>query len=458
MNDPFHIVIVEDEPLSGKVIFDTLKKLGYDPVHFTRAEEAWLHIRSQTTDLVILDIRLPGMSGEELFARIRSQNPGIAVIFMTAYSSVEKAVQLLRDGAYTYLTKPIEMDALLHAVMQVRDKRTLEAENRRLTEKLQEKFSFGSFVFGSEKMQQVMSLVTRAAQSNSTILISGESGTGKEVIASIVHHASGRSAKPMIKVNLAALPSTLIEAELFGAMKGAYTGAGETRIGKFEEADGGALFLDEIGELPLETQVKLLRVIQEREIVRLGSNKTIPVDIRLVTATNRDLAVMVKEKRFREDLYFRLNVINIELPPLRERRDEIRLLTDLFVRKYSQREKKTVLRVSREAMDALSQYDYPGNIRELENIIERAVVLTRDETLMRQDLPLHLTRIDEKEATEPWETSTLPLAQRLEQIEKRIIESSLLKNRFHQSKTAEELGISESGLRYKMQTLGIERK
>jgi two-component system NtrC family response regulator len=458
MNESYHILIVEDEPLAGKVILDTLTRLGYDAVHFTRAEEALVHFNSHATDLVILDIRLPGMSGEELFSRIHAQNPGVPVIFMTAYSSVEKAVQLLRAGAFTYLTKPIEMDGLLHAVRQAWERATLESENRRLTESLREKFSFGHFVFASDRMQQVMSLVTRAADSSSTILISGESGTGKEVIANILHHASARSARPLVKVNLAALPATLIEAELFGAMKGAYTGAGETRIGKFEEADGGTLFLDEIGELPPETQVKLLRVIQERELVRLGSNKPITIDIRLITATNRDLAALVREKKFREDLFFRLNVINIELPPLRQRRDEIRQLTDLFIRKYAQREKKSILRISREAQDLLIKYDYPGNIRELENIIERAVVLTRETTLTSRDLPVHLIQTSERDALEPWETSPLPLAERLEQMEKRIIAATLEKNRFHQSKTALELGISESGLRYKMQSLGLERK
>ena len=458
MADSFHILIVEDETLPGKVIHDLLRKEGYEVSLFTSGEEAWVHFRSHKVDLAVLDYRLPGISGEELFERIRELNPTTPVIFMTAYSSVEKAVHLLKLGAYTYLNKPVEMDELLHAIRQALEKVTLISENRRLAEDLKERFSFGSYVFSSERMQQVMNLTMRAAGSMSTVLISGESGTGKEVVASILHHYSNRHEKPFMKVNLAALPASLIEAELFGAMKGSYTGSLDTRIGKFEECDGGTLFLDEIGELPMEIQVKLLRVIQEREITRLGSNKAIKIDIRLITATNRDLAQMVQDKQFREDLYFRLNVINIDLPPLRQRREEITLLTDLFIKKFSQRENKPIRGLSPDARDILIKYDYPGNIRELENIIERGVVLCRSDILTGADLPIHMKSVSEKSIGDDLLDSPLPLAQRLSQIERIIIERTLEKNHFHQSKSALALGISESGLRYKMQALGIERK
>lgn len=460
MKDKFHIMIVEDEKLAGKVIHENLKGQGYDGSLFENAEEALLHFKANPVDLVLLDYKLPGMSGEELFEKIKAINPITPVIFMTAYSSVEKAVKLLKMGAYTYLNKPIEIDELSHNIRRALEKISLEEENRRLMEGLKEKFSFENYVFNSEKMQEVMSLVLRSADSAANILLTGESGTGKEVIANIVHLYSRRKNNPFVKVNLSALPETLIEAELFGAVKGAYTGSVGTRTGKFEEAHSGTIFLDEIGELPPEIQVKLLRTLQEREITKLGSNTTVNVDIRLITATNKDLSEQVKEKKFREDLFFRLNVIQIHLPPLRERKEDIKLLIDLFIKKFSRREGKGIRTISKDALNTLVKYDYPGNIRELENIVERAVVLARGDVLTREDLPVFIDNPAESEmdiiAGDTADRS-LPLPERLSIIEKNIITRTLRKHHFNQSKAAEELGISESGIRYKIQSLKIKK-
>ena len=448
-------MIVEDEKVAGKVIRSNLQENGYNCTLFETGEEALLHFRENPVDLALLDYKLPGMSGEELFAKITEINPLTPVIFMTAYSSVEKAVRLLKMGAYTYLNKPIEMDELLHNIEQALEKVTLIEENLRLQQDLKDKFSFENYVFNSSRMQEAMNIVMRSADSSANILLTGESGTGKEVIANIIHYYSRRKDQKLVKINLSSLPETLVEVELFGAEKGAYTGSLGTRTGKFEEADRGTIFLDEIGELAPELQVKLLRTIQEREIVRLGSNTPTKVDIRLVTATNRDLQQLVKENKFREDLFFRLNVINIHLPPLRDRREDITLLVDLFIKKFNDREDKAITSISKDALNALVKYDYPGNIRELQNIIERAVVLARSQALTLKDLPVFINEERENGTDGPAADASLPLPERLKIIEKTIINRTLKKHNYNQSKAAEELGISESGLRYKIQSLDI---
>jgi DNA-binding NtrC family response regulator len=457
--DTYTILIVEDEKVAGKVLHDHLGKKGYEVKLVENGEEALLYFRRQPVDLVLLDYKLPGISGEECFSKMKEINPTTPVIFMTAYSSVEKAVRLLKMGAYTYLTKPLEMDELFHNIDNALERVTLIRENQRLHQDLQQKFSVGKYIFNSENMQQVLNLVSRAADSEANILITGESGTGKEVIANIIHHASSRKNNALVKVSLSALPPTLIEAELFGAVKGAYTGAGQTRHGKFEEAQEGTIFLDEIGELPPELQVKLLRVIQEREITKLGSNTPVKIDIRLITATNRDLEQLVREKAFREDLFFRLNVINIQLPPLRERKEDIPLLVDLFIKKINRRESKQVQSISREALNLLMRYRYPGNLRELENIIERSVVLARDDVLTVKDLPVFLDRQGETAADydDIVKDASLSLPERLAIIEKNIIRHTLRKHHHNQTRAAQELGISESGLRYKIQSLHIPK-
>jgi two-component system NtrC family response regulator len=458
MSDKFNILVVEDDTAAGKVICFELKAKGYNPSRFENAEEALLFFRQNSVDLALVDYTLPGMNGEEFFLKIKEINPVTPVIFLTALQSVDKAVQLLKMGAYTYLTKPLKMEELHHNIKNALEKITLVKENRQLQEKLRETFTFKNYVFNSRKMQEILHMVMRVAESNSNVLITGESGTGKDVVANIIHYCSGRKGYNLVKVNLASLPTTLIEAELFGAMKGAYTGAVANRPGKFEDADKGTLFLDEIGELAPDIQVKLLRVIQDRELTRLGSNKSIKVDIRLITATNKNLQELVKEKKFREDLFYRLNVINIELPPLRERKEDIPLLIDLFIKKFNEKEKKQIKTLSKDALNALMKYRFPGNIRELENIIERALVLARGEVLCTDDLPVFILSTEITDSDALYEDTSLSLPDKLNAIEKNILEKTLEKHNYHQSNAARELGISEARLRYKIRTLGIGKK
>jgi len=457
MDSGYNIIIVEDDKAAGKVIALQLKEQGYNPYHFERAEEALLFFQQNTVDLVLLDYKLPGMSGEELFIKIKEINPMVPVIFMTVLQSVDNAVRLLKMGAFTYLSKPLRMEELLHNITNALEKAALVKENRQLQDSLRKTFSFKNYVFNSEKMQPIIDIVMRAANSNSSILITGESGTGKDVIANIIHHLSKRKNKKLIKVNLAAIPETLIEAELFGAVKGAYTGSIENRKGRFEEAREGTIFLDEIGELSQTIQVKLLRVIQDREITRLGSNKPIKIDIRLITATNKDLLQLVKEEKFREDLYYRLNVININLPPLRERKKDIPYLIDLFIKKYNQREGKQVKGISREALSTMMKYPFPGNIRELENIIERSLVLTQSDILVTDDLPVFVRSREDIYFDAIMDDNNLSLPEKLNIIEKSMLEKILKKHHYHQTRAARELGISEARLRYKLRTYKIER-
>jgi DNA-binding NtrC family response regulator len=458
MAEKFNIMVVEDDTAAGKIISFELKANGYNSRCFGNAEEALLFFRQHPVDLVLVDYTLPGMNGEEFFHEIRELNPLIPVIFITALQSVGKAVQLLKLGAYTYLTKPLKMDELLHNIKNALEKITLVKENQDLQEKLKKTFSFKNYVFNSEKMQKILRLVMRVADANSNVLITGESGTGKDVIANIIHYCSKRSRQKLVKVNLASLPPTLIEAELFGAVKGAYTGAAANRTGKFEEADKGTLFLDEIGELSLDIQVKLLRVIQDHEITRLGSNKPIQVDIRLITATNKNLWELVKEKQFREDLYYRLNVIDIHLPPLRERKEDIPLLIDLFIKAFNQREGRKIMTLAKDTLNALMKYNFPGNIRELENIIERALVLSSGDTLDTNDLPVFVLCPGSSGSDLLSDKSSLSLPERLSAIEKEMVEKVLKKHNYHQTNAARELGISEARLRYKIRTLGVHKE
>lgn len=450
-------MIVEDEKIAGKIISENLKKKGFEVILFENGEEALLGFKQNPIDLILMDYKLPGISGEECFIKVKEINPFTPVIFMTAYSSVEKAVRLLKMGAYTYITKPIEMDELFHNIKNALEKITLQRENLRLQEDLKDKFSFENHIFDSPNMQEVINTVLRAAKSSANILISGESGTGKEVIANITHLYSQRKNNKFIKINLSAFPSTLIEAELFGAEKGAFTDSVQTRIGKFEDANNGTIFLDEIGELSPDLQVKLLRTIQEREITRLGSNTPIKIDLRLISASNQNLQELILKKQFREDLFFRLNVINIHLPPLRERKEDIKPMIDLFIKKYNKKEGKKITSISKDALYNLIKYNYPGNIRELENIIERAVILTRNDIIKTDDLPVFLNSKPEKYSDSTITDSLLTLAEKIKIIEKQIILDTMKKHQFNQTKAGKELGISESGLRYKLKLLNIKR-
>lgn len=457
-NIMYNIMVVEDDVSAGKVIEFELKSKGYACRRFENAEDGLVYFGQHAVDLVLVDYSLPGMNGEEFYRKALTLNPITPVIFMTALNSVEKAVELMKLGAFSYLTKPLDINQLHLTIKKALETVKLEEEARLLKEKLEDSEDESlDYVFDSSRMSSILRLVRRVAASHSNVLITGESGTGKDVIAQILHDCSTRKEQRMVKVNLSALPPTLVEAELFGAVKGAYTGSEKDRPGKFEEADKGTLFLDEIGELSLDIQVKLLRVIQDREVTRLGSNTPFKLDIRLITATNKDLRKQVEEGKFREDLFYRLNVIDIEMPPLRDRKEDIPQLIRLFIRRFNQRENKGVKNISREALDVIVKYPFPGNIRELENIIERAVVLTERDTICSEDLPMFILNSKHFDPVTMAGDSPLSLTERLNVVEKDILEKTLNKHNYHQSNAALELGISEGCLRYKMRMLDITR-
>jgi two-component system NtrC family response regulator len=452
--EEFRILVVDDEPSQREILRGFLAREGWTVDTAGSGTDALTTLRKQPFDLCLVDYRMSGMNGLELLKQVKTQTPEATVVIITAYGSINSAVEAMKLGAYDYLTKPIDLDELSHLIGKIQERQHLLTEIRELRERLIERFRFDQIVGESGKMQEVLSLVARIAPSDATVLIRGESGTGKELIAKAIHYNSPRRAQSFVKVNIAALPENLLESELFGHEKGAFTGAVEQRIGRFEAADGGTLFLDEIGDLPLALQVKLLRVLQEREVERVGSNNARPVDIRIIAATNQDLEKELEEKRFREDLYYRLNVVPIFLPPLRERREDIPPLIDFLLQKFAKQSGKEVKGVSREAMSLLIGYHYPGNIRELENILERAVLLTRYNLITLEDLPVHLREFG-PEKLGPLTSRQMTLPQTLEALEKQMILRALEQHDSVQTRAAEELGISERMLRYKMKKYGV---
>ncbi|MBM4350235.1 MAG: sigma-54-dependent Fis family transcriptional regulator [Deltaproteobacteria bacterium] len=450
------ILIAEDEKAQRELLEGFLKKEGFSVEAASNGRQAIEKIEREFFDIAFLDYKMPELDGLQTLQEIRKRFPDLPVVMMTAYGTVETAVASMKEGALDYLTKPIDLDELLLIIRKVLERSTLIRENRDLKARLQERYTFRNIIYGSPKMEEVMGLIGRVAPSQATVLIRGESGTGKELIANAIHYASARSEKPFVKVSCSAIPETLLESELFGHEKGAFTGAIQKRIGRFEEADGGTLFLDEIGELPPSTQVKLLRILQEKEFQRLGSNLNLKTDVRIITATHRNLEEAMKKGLFREDLYYRLNVISILLPPLRERKEDLPLLIDHFLKKYSEINQKKIEDLSKEARMLLLRHPYPGNVRELENLIERAVVLCRGEVITTQDLPFHL---QEGPSEKQWETigkeKTLPDS--LEEIERDLIVKALHQHQGVQTRAAESLGISERVLRYKMKKYGIRQ-
>jgi len=448
------VLVVDDEKNQREMLVGFLIKKGYQAIGCKSAHEAISIIKEQPVDVVLTDHQMPEMTGLELLTQIKKINPEILVIIFTAYGTIEMAVQAMKDGAYHYLTKPVELDELTVMLKKGTEYLQIREENRELKRILQERFSFDQIISASSQMEEVLNLVTRVAPTDTTILIRGESGTGKELIAQAIHFHSLRADRPLIKVNCAALPETLLESELFGHEKGAFTGALNLRRGRFEEAEGGSIFLDEIGDISLSTQSKLLRVLQEKTFQRLGSNRTIESDCRILAATNRDLEKSIQESTFREDLYYRLNVVPIVIPPLRERKVDIPKLIDHFLEKFSVKCHKSIKGMTREARDILLKYHYPGNIRELENIMERAVVLTRPDVIDEDDLPIQMRSTLVKETT----AGTSHTRGRLAASERQLIVEALENNGWIQTRAAEELGISERVLRYRMKKHRIQRK
>jgi DNA-binding NtrC family response regulator len=443
------ILVVEDEEAQRSLLEGLLNKEGYRATGAGDGKTALGLVRDGTFEIVLLDYRLPDMDGLTILKKVKEINPEIEVIMITAFGSIENAVTALKAGAFEYLTKPIDLDDLLFKIKKVRDRLHLVHENLVLKEALRERMKSENIVYASEKMHQVVSLIVRVAKTDSTCMVQGESGVGKEIVANLVHELSERKDGPLVKINCSAIPDTLLESELFGYERGAFTGAFQRKIGKFEVAHGGTIFLDEIGDVPLPLQPKLLRVLQEKEIERLGGLRPIKVDVRIVAATNKNLEEEVKQGRFREDLFYRLGIVRIDIPPLRDRKDDIPLFLDYFLKKFNVRHKKSIKGFSREARDVLIKHDYPGNVRELENIVERAVVLARGEYLTREDLSLF------GQAEIPSIDGTMK--QVVEAMEKRMIIEALVSANWVQTKAAESIGISERMLRYKMKKLGVTK-
>jgi DNA-binding NtrC family response regulator len=448
------ILVVEDGKSQREMLCEFLSGEGFDVSDVDRGDKALERVKNDYFDLLLLDFKMPGMDGMQVLEEVGHINPEIDVIMMTAYGTVETAVKAIKTGAADYITKPIELEELLILIEKISERRTLLRENEALREELRGKgITTDQIIYESTAMDEVINLAGRVASSNATILIQGESGTGKELVARLIHTLSTRSQKPMITVNCAALPENLLESELFGHEKGAFTGASQRRIGRFEEADGGTLFLDEIGELSPSVQVKLLRFLQEREFQRIGGNPTIRTDVRIVTATNRDLDAKIGEGTFREDLFYRLNVVTIEIPPLRERKEDIPPLIDHFLNRFATENGKILQGTDSETRDLLLKYDYPGNVRELENIIERAVVITRGEVISSRDLPFSGSSLGDAKSEM---TATASLKTSLEHLEHQMIKDAMTQTKDHQTRAAGLLGISERTLRYKLKKYGLK--
>ena len=385
------ILVIEDDEPQLISLTGFLEHLGFNVVSTISSVEGIKIASEQPIDLVLTDYKMPEKNGMDVLREVKKINPEIGVIVMTAYGDIETAVSVMKENAVDYLTKPIlDLDNLELIIKKALERKKLVSENRELREKLQDKYRFDEIIYVSPEMEGVLNVAGRSANSKASILIYGESGTGKELVAKAIHYTSPRKDAPLVSVNCAALNENLLESELFGHEKGAFTGSDKQRKGRFEQADNGTIFLDEVGEIPLTIQVKLLRVIQEREFERVGGNQTIRVDVRVITAANKNLEKMVSDGTFRQDLFYRLNVISINIPPLRERRSDIPPLVSYFVSKFASENNKEIESISKEAMDVLLKHNYPGNVRELENVIQRAVVMTRGKILTTDDLPIYM--------------------------------------------------------------------
>ncbi len=444
----YNILVVDDEKNILRVVSMTLRDSGYGVDTAQSAEEALEKFRRNSYDLVVTDLKLPGKSGAELLAEIKAGQPDFPVIMITAHGTIENAVDAMKKGAFNYLTKPVNSDELLTVAREALEKFELKRENRALKTELRQKYTFSNIIGKSAAMQEVFDTIRMVAKTQSNILVIGESGTGKELAARAIHYDSERAGGPFVTVDCATIPSEIMESELFGHEKGAFTGAHEKKTGLVEHADGGTVFLDEIGDLDTNLQKKLLRFLQEREIMRVGGSARIKLNVRIVAATNKDLEQEVQAKRFREDLYYRLNVVTIRMPPLRERRDDIPLLSRHFLEKLNAVEGKLIKGFEDNVMDSFLSYGWPGNVRELENVVERAYVLCPNIAITRKYLPSKLLGTDGNERETFDEMNLL-------ETEKRLIIKALNNTSWNQSKAAEVLGITRKQLRTKMINLRL---
>jgi two-component system response regulator HydG len=447
MDHRYRVLIVDDDTAHRTMLRTLVGDWGYAILEADDGETAIAAVRERPVDLVLMDIRMVRLSGIEALERIKVINPAIPIVLMTAYASVEMAVDALRKGAYDYLTKPLDFDKLRLTLDRALEHIRLQAENRQLKRQLDDAFRSPDIIGSSAVMVRLMETVAQVASSEATVMVTGESGTGKELIAAAIHRNSPRKSGPFITVNCAAITESLLESELFGHEKGAFTGAERRKEGRFVQADGGSLFLDEVGEMPATMQVKLLRVLQERELTRVGGEQVIPVDVRLIVATNQDLKRMVDSGAFRKDLFYRLNVVELTAPPLRDRREDIPLLAAHFLAYFAQKNRKTVDRFSPRAMDLLIRHPWPGNVRELMNTIERAVVLSRTACLDEGDFAVQVRQAPPVDAALP-NRSVENMS--LEQIEHEAIVSMLTSVGGNKSEAARRLGITRKTLREKL--------
>ena len=448
------ILVIDDEEAQREAVGGYLRKRGFVVLQADNGQRGVELLGAQTIDLVITDLRMPELDGMGVLRAARETNPAIGVVLVTAFGTIDGAVDAIQEGAFHYLEKPIDLDELDQVVDRALERHHLVSENEILRQRIGGRVEFGGIIARDPAMEEALNIVARAAPSRATVLVRGESGTGKELVARAVHEASPRGPKPFVAVNCAVLNKGLIESELFGHEKGAFTGADERRVGRFEQAHGGTLFIDELAEIPAEVQVKLLRVLQERKVERVGSGVELEIDVRLIGATHRNLEELVAAGEFREDLFYRLNVISVQLPPLRQRKRDIPVLVEHFLARYAEENAKVVREVSKEAMDLLMRYGYPGNVRELQNIIERAVVMTRGEVVLRTELPPEVQEVQGTAA--PVAPSGATLSAQVEELEKRTIVEALDQADGIQSRAAGILGLTERNLRYKLKKYGLK--
>ncbi|MGA2462913.1 MAG: sigma-54 dependent transcriptional regulator [Thermodesulfobacteriota bacterium] len=451
-------VLIVDDEVGTRESVKMILKHDYEVFLAKDAEEAFLQIKEHSPDVVLLDIILPDIDGLKVLEKIKESDPDMIVIMITATKTVKTAVEAMKLGAYDYVTKPFDIDELRLIISRSLSTQALEKEVKYLRKEIDKSFSIGNIIGKSKAMENIFKVVRQIADSKSTVLIMGESGTGKELISRAIHYNSNRKNFPFVTINCAAIPETLIESELFGHERGAFTNAIEKKLGRFEIAQHGTLFLDEIAELSLSTQAKILRFLEEKEFNRVGGSKTIKVEVRLITATNKDLNQLLKKGEFREDLYYRINVVPIVIPPLRERKEDIPILLEHFIKKFNAENNKNLKGVSKEALELMMNYDWPGNIRELENLIERIIALTSNEYIQHNELPFSLINIPKinglKESVLNGKVSFLEAE---EEFEKGIILDALKRANYVQSHAAEMLRISRRILKYKMEKLGINQ-
>jgi two-component system NtrC family response regulator len=452
-NRAIRVLLADDEESFRRVQQYQLEQSGYQVTGCANGDDALRRFRDELHDLVVTDIRMPGLDGLELLARLQAICPDTPVVVITGHGTIETAVEAMKQGAFEFLTKPFPGEKLRLTLERALEFARLQRENRELRRAVAGKFAFENLIGSSPPMKELFDSMELVALSDSTVLVRGETGTGKELVARAIHYNSERRTGPFVTLNCGAIPESLIESELFGFRKGAFTGADRERGGRFEAADGGTLFLDEVAEIPLNLQAKILRVIQEGEVDRIGADQPVRVDVRIVAATNRDLEAMVRDQEFRQDLYYRLAVVPLVAPPLRERREDIPLLAEHFLRKMREKTGRPGLRLPPEVFALFDRYSWPGNVRELENSIERMVVLSREDQLTVEGLPAKIRRPEGREAAT---TFRLPLQGiRLDEVERDLIRQALELHRGNRTRAAEALGLTRNTLLYRMQKYGL---